>query len=1010
MKWLRFFALALVLVTGLGLFGMAQIGIQLSASARAICEATFSHELEVSWNVTGVRGSVQVTITVTGPDGRSQSFTQNTPQGSLKVPLNYPGGGSVQVQLTARTDSAMATGSASASLSACPAANPLQEASSLMARAIDVSSLERSELNVPLILSTPFGTVTRKAPVSFTHVKGVSVTLEAPATFTSTSRAGHREYAFKGWLSEDGKTLSSENKLSLQLEGMRTVFAAYCAGTCQVNPPNCGSGRVPTVIDFETLPDGSATTDKQEIFADYSRLGVTFSDAPTIVSPAKGTHSGLRALQQRQELNTEFNTTPLVMQFAPAQKRVKLYVGLPVASSAQATLKAFNSAGALLTPVNPATTSAELGPGPTPITTPLEFETGDYEISRLEYQLKADSGEVIDDLEFESPCQPVATDTQPPTVTINMPPDGSTLVDSHTEVLGTVESKAVRPRTTLTHQWNVRPGSTTTSSLSRSVGLSGDAPSLAFDMPLDLVLGPNTITVEASNGAGTGQATVHVTYMPSEISDKYQASGGEPALGAFVYGKVMTYGCLYAIYEKGAVALWNGEAFVVAGEIFRKWTSLFTDADPLGPLGCPTADEKPFDLPPGEKSQDFEHGRIFTGPEYGTHVLLQPFLDVWDKLGGGQGIGFPVTDLEETTVVGPELVWQQFQRPDFGSLIEKSPPSVMEMVPCTSGPCSSTVWVARAGDPDQFRDAGQKITERTATRWLAVPCDSDKGPCHIPPTPNPPRLRNANLKCDGGIAIEDSFDLTQHEWVPVIDDETLTKVEGVVTKSQFTSDDGILALFVGPDNPLNHGDGLPPLDAAETDWIINILPDPEYQGLLTEGNGHPGILHTEIENYQFVNPIVLAGLDSPEPGDLIIEIGRWIIDCGHHNFKGEIHPPAIIVWKYTKLEKGTPKTYADTYINGSYSGGVAEWDIYPPARPSPDARLVWAKPTDAINGDISFEVQELPADNPNHIHVKVTATPYRKPQVGHGTFDKGQIFFPPGRGYAAFWRVWWQNR
>jgi hypothetical protein len=848
------------------------------------------------------------------------------------------------------------------------------------------------------------------------HTKGLPVTLEAPATFTSSGRAGHREYTFKEWLSEDGKTLSSENKLSLQLEGKRTIFATYCAGTCQVIPPNCGSGRVPTVIDFEALPDGSATTDKQAIFADYSRLGVTFPDSPTIVTPAKGTHSGSRALQQRQELNTEFNTAPLVMQFAPAQKRVKLYVGLQFASSAQATLKAFNSAGALLTPVNPATTSAELGPGPTPITTPLEFETGDYEISRVEYLLKADEGEVIDDLELESPCQPVATDTQPPTVTIDQPSDGATLVNSGIEVLGIVDSKVLRPPTTLTNRWNVRPGTTITSSSSTSVGLSGDAPSFAFDMPVDLSLGPNTITVEAKNGAGTGQATVHVTYMPSAISDKYQASGGEQALGPFVYGDLMN-GCFYAIYEKGAIAMWEGDAFIVTGKIFNKWTSLFTDAEPLGPLGCPTADEKPFDSPAGEKSQNFERGRIFTGPEpaFGTHALLQRFSDVWDKLGGGtyQGIGFPVTDLTETTVVGPELLWQQFQRPDFGSLIGNSPPSVMEMESCTSGPCSSTLWVAFAGDPDRFRDAGQKITDRTATRWLALPCDSDIGPCQIPPTPSPPRLKNANLKCDGGIAVEDSLDLTQQEWVPVIDDETLTKVEGIVTKSQFTSDDGILALFVGPDNPLNHGDGNPPLDGEETDWIINILPDPEYQGLLTRGNGDPGILHTEIEYLWLNRAIILAGLGFPwpDPGDLIIEIGRWIIDCGHANFKGEIHPPAIIVRIYTHFEDGTPKTYADTYINPSYSGGVVEWDIYPPARPSPDARLVWAKPTDAINGDISFEVQELPADNPNHIHVKVTATPYWKLNVGHGTFDKGQVFFPAGQGrsYAAFWRVWWSN-
>jgi len=121
MKWIRYLMLILALVTGMVVIqvGAGQPAIQVSASARAVCGAQFSHELEVSWNVTGAVSAVQVVITVTGPNGQTQAFTLPLAQGSIRVPLNYPGGGSVQVQVVAQTASGSVTGSAIASLTAC---------------------------------------------------------------------------------------------------------------------------------------------------------------------------------------------------------------------------------------------------------------------------------------------------------------------------------------------------------------------------------------------------------------------------------------------------------------------------------------------------------------------------------------------------------------------------------------------------------------------------------------------------------------------------------------------------------------------------------------------------------------------------------------------------------------------------------------------------------------------------------------------------------------------------
>jgi hypothetical protein len=65
MKWLRFFALALVLMTSMGLFGMAQIGIQVSASATQVCGTLYSHDLNVSWKVSGATARPNIAIVVT---------------------------------------------------------------------------------------------------------------------------------------------------------------------------------------------------------------------------------------------------------------------------------------------------------------------------------------------------------------------------------------------------------------------------------------------------------------------------------------------------------------------------------------------------------------------------------------------------------------------------------------------------------------------------------------------------------------------------------------------------------------------------------------------------------------------------------------------------------------------------------------------------------------------------------------------------------------------------------
>jgi hypothetical protein len=96
-------------------------------------------------------------------------------------------------------------------------------------------------------------------------------------------------------------------------------------------------------------------------------------------------------------------------------------------------------------------------------------------------------------------------------------------------------------------------------------------------------------------------------------------------------------------------------------------------------------------------------------------------------------------------------------------------------------------------------------------------------------------------------------------------------------------------------------------------------------------------------------------MGSPAVGDLFFGAGRWIIDCGHNTYRSELHP----VFMYSKMKTvtgiidpftglplndpfGVSPPRADVWVNGWFPGGdgnAIEFDIFPPPRPSPTARL-----------------------------------------------------------------------
>jgi len=94
--------------------------IQVSAKATQVCGPSFSHELEVSWKISGGKPPYQVTIEITDPSGLTQTFSAEALEGTKKFQLNFPGGGMVKIKATVRdSGGSSASAQASASLTPC---------------------------------------------------------------------------------------------------------------------------------------------------------------------------------------------------------------------------------------------------------------------------------------------------------------------------------------------------------------------------------------------------------------------------------------------------------------------------------------------------------------------------------------------------------------------------------------------------------------------------------------------------------------------------------------------------------------------------------------------------------------------------------------------------------------------------------------------------------------------------------------------------------------------------
>jgi hypothetical protein len=177
-----------------------------------------------------------------------------------------------------------------------------------------------------------------------------------------------------------------------------------------------------------------------------------------------------------------------------------------------------------------------------------------------------------------------------------------------------------------------------------------------------------------------------------------------------------------------------------------------------------------------------------------------------------------------------------------------------------------------------------------------------------------------------------------------------------------------------------------------------VLPDPEYHFLQmsdpqrdpksNQGQGnftssHQGNLENEIE--QWALPVAYR----PQPGDRVWMAGRWIVDCGHQDWHGELHPVEAYVSSHSSLFGGAfQKTESTLVVTDDWHGGKLEFDLWPPPRPNSNAILKVDR--EALNpfSDLippsSLTSTALPLGNPNHIHVVLTALDLALPTGGWG--------------------------
>lgn len=143
----------------ISLGGSSPLSVSVSAMATQVCGPEYSHSLEVSWRIGGGNPPYDLTITITGPSGETETTHEEAPEGERKLELIAPGGGRVLVEAEVMDASGSRSSSmSSSSLQPCPdheTPEPGEEELPPFAHTIDPNIKPVQETLPPLDGETP---------------------------------------------------------------------------------------------------------------------------------------------------------------------------------------------------------------------------------------------------------------------------------------------------------------------------------------------------------------------------------------------------------------------------------------------------------------------------------------------------------------------------------------------------------------------------------------------------------------------------------------------------------------------------------------------------------------------------------------------------------------------------------------------------------------------------------------------------------------------------------------
>ncbi|MBI1748808.1 MAG: hypothetical protein HYR55_19815 [Acidobacteria bacterium] len=279
-----------------------------------------------------------------------------------------------------------------------------------------------------------------------------------------------------------------------------------------------------------------------------------------------------------------------------------------------------------------------------------------------------------------------------------------------------------------------------------------------------------------------------------------------------------------------------------------------------------------------------------------------------------------------------------------------------------------------------------------------------------------------------------------------------TAAEGIVTNSHLSgSDFGATHRSMPPDWELGdpsqvyyRGPCNPVLAQGQlcNDWNLSLKLDPEFDYLLAapgDCRPHPaprplcyaccdsrfpgnfdeedlGTLPIEIEQWQ------VPGGFRPEIGDRIMMVGRWIVDCGHDHWSTEIHPiEAFVTSHNSATELSAESTLTNVILTSAWMGsrrdadgqmtvGTTVLNLYPPVRPTPDARLIIDQNLNRFG--IETTIEAVPRENPNHFRltlrmiVEELLDMTQGQRTGQGSY--GDFFYANNRRLIGSFTLYWK--